>query len=268
MNDINGKEPSTEAYSRLAQVIRTLRSENGCPWDKKQTPFSFHPYILEEYHELVQAMNMDNKDEMVDEMGDLLFLVLFVAYMFEQEGFTSIAQVMEGSVEKMTRRHPHVFATETVKDADDVLANWGKIKAQEKPIKKRESLLDGVPRTLPALARAQRLTKRARSVGFDWSDPMEVFDKIQEELGELREAVESGDQDRIDGEMGDLFFVMVNAARLFNVNAEASLNRASDKFENRFKFIESQLSAQGKTPEEATLKEMDALWDEAKVRGI
>ncbi len=136
MNDINGKEPSTEAYSRLAQVIRTLRSENGCPWDKKQTPFSFHPYILEEYHELVQAMNMDNKDEMVDEMGDLLFLVLFVAYMFEQEGFTSIAQVMEGSVEKMTRRHPHVFATESVKDADDVLANWGKIKAQEKPIKK------------------------------------------------------------------------------------------------------------------------------------
>jgi MazG family protein len=264
----NENEPSAKQYSKLVKVIRTLRSENGCPWDKKQTPESFHPYILEEYHELVQALNSKDYPGMVDEAGDLLFLVIFVAFMFEQEGFTSLSRIIEGSLEKMVRRHPHVFAGESVKDADDVLANWGKIKATESSIRERESVLDGIPRTLPALARAQRLAKRAGRVGFDWSDPMDVFEKVQEEISELKEAARMGDQGKIDEEMGDILFALTNAARLFNVNAEAGLNRTSDKFEARFRFIEKELAKQGKTAEEATLEEMDAIWDRAKEQGM
>jgi MazG family protein len=262
------KDPSAEAYSRLVKIIKALRSENGCPWDKKQTPFSFHPYILEEYHELVHALNMNDRDEIVDEIGDLLFLALFLAYMFEQQGFTSISQILERSAQKMTRRHPHVFASEIVNDPEEVLANWQRIKASEKSIKKRESLLDGIPRALPALARAQRIAKRARVVGFDWSDPMDIFEKLEEELLELKDAAQSQDQGRIDEEIGDIFFAVTNAARLFNVNAEASLNRTSDKFEARFRFIEKELASQGKTPEDASLEEMDTLWDKAKELGV
>lgn len=255
---------TSQAFDRLLQLIRTLRSENGCPWDKKQTPRSFHPYILEEYHEMVQALNQGNRDEIVDEAGDLIFLVVFVAYMFEQEGLTTLADIVEASVDKMMRRHPHVFGDASAETPEDVINNWRAIKASEENIRARKSLLDGIPRSLPALSRAQKLAGRAARVGFDWTRAEEVFGKIDEELEELKEAASSGSAEEIREELGDLLFVIVNCARHLNVNGEVALNETSDKFERRFRYIEQQMRLQGKALEDASLSEMDELWDEAK----
>jgi MazG family protein len=246
------------------KLIRALRSENGCPWDIKQTPESFHPYILEEYHELVQAINDRNPGEMVDEMGDLVFLCVFTAYMLEQSGIGSVDEIVGRVITKMKRRHPHVFGDAEARDSEQVIDNWNKIKAGEKTIKVRKSVLDGVPRTLPALSRAQRLSQRAGTVGFDWKDPLEVFVKVQEELREFETAVRSGDSEASREELGDLLFVIVNAARHVGANAEAALNETSDKFERRFRHIEEALGSRGKSLEDVELREMDALWDEAK----
>jgi tetrapyrrole methylase family protein/MazG family protein/ATP diphosphatase len=264
MTEWNKASDPSAQFSRLIEVIRTLRSENGCPWDKKQTPESFHPYILEEYHEMVQAINEGDVSGICDELGDLIFLVLFVAYMFDQQGITSLSEIFDCATTKMIRRHPHVFGNETVKDAQGVIDRWAEIKASEENIRKRESFLDGVPRSLPALSRAQKLAKRAAKVGFDWTRPEEVFPKIQEELGELREAVSSGSPGEIREELGDLLFVTVNAARHLQVNSESALADTSDKFERRFRYIEKQLKARNRSLHEATLEEMDELWDEAK----
>jgi len=251
-------------FGRLVELIRTLRSENGCPWDREQTPQSFHPYILEEYHEMVQALNHGAADEIADEMGDLIFLVIFVAYMFEQEGITTLKHIVEGVIEKMTRRHPHVFGGVSVANAQDVIDNWRRIKDSEENISSRESLLDGIPRSLPALSRAQKLAKRAARVGFDWTRAEEVVPKIDEELAEFKEAMAAGSPAGIREELGDLVFVVANAARHLSIDAESALHDTSDKFERRFRFIETALGAKGKALSEATLEEMDEFWDEAK----
>ncbi len=257
-------DEASVTFKNMLKLIATLRSENGCPWDKKQTPATFHPYILEEYHELVQAMETGSAHEISDELGDLLFLVVFTAYMFEQQGTVTMKNIMQGVIEKMTRRHPHVFGDAQARTAGEVIENWAKIKASEENIKHRESLLDGIPRSLPALNRAQKLARRAQRVGFDWTHPEEVFQKIDEELAELKEAVQSGDSGHIREEMGDLLFVAVNAARHLDVHSESALHSTSDKFERRFRFIEGKLKEQGKTWDQVNLPEMDALWDEAK----
>ncbi|MFH0826009.1 MAG: nucleoside triphosphate pyrophosphohydrolase [Pseudomonadota bacterium] len=254
----------TLAFDKLVDLITTLRSENGCPWDRKQTPQSFHPYILEEYHEFVEALNAGNKSETADELGDLLFLVVFVGYMLEQDRVASLEEVMERVAQKMTRRHPHVFGNAQVRDADDVVDAWARIKAAEDVVRARESLLDGIPRSLPALSRSQKLARRAAKVGFDWNAAEDVFEKLDEELGELKEAVAEGSADAIREELGDLLFVVANAARHLGVDSEAALNEASDKFERRFRFIESRLTSQGKNAADVALAEMDDLWNEAK----
>lgn len=266
MKESNFLTATTDSFGRLLELIQTLRSENGCPWDKKQTPLSFHPYILEEYHEMVHALSQGDNAEIADEAGDLIFLVIFVAYMFEQEGVTSLKDIVEGVIEKMTRRHPHVFGDATARDSEEVIDNWRKIKATEQTISRRESILDGVPRSLPALSRAQKLAQRAARVGFDWTRTEEVFKKIDEELDEFKEAVSSGSDKDIREELGDLLFVLVNAGRHVNVNCEAALSETSDKFERRFHYIETGLRSRGRTVEEADLQEMDGLWDEAKKR--
>jgi MazG family protein len=254
----------SEAFTELAQLIKTLRSEHGCPWDKKQTPQTFHHYILEEYHELVHALNEGDHAEIADEAGDLIFLVVFAAYMFEQEGIATLSEVVRGVISKMIRRHPHVFGEVQVKNADEVIDNWAKIKASEKNMQQRESLLDGIPRSLPALNRAQKLARRASKAGFDWTKADEVLLKVDEELAELKQAIASGSQADIREELGDLLFVVTNAARHLEVNSEAALNETSDKFERRFRYIETRLRSAGKSLEDADLKEMDRLWDEAK----
>lgn len=261
--DTPSKDP-TEAFGRLVELIRTLRSENGCPWDRKQTPRTFHHYILEEYHEMVHALNQGDAEEIADEMGDLVFLVVFVAYMFEQQGLATVTEIVDRVIEKMTRRHPHVFGDAAANTAQEVVDNWYRIKASEASIELRESLLDGIPRSLPALNRAQKLAARAARVGFDWTRPDEVLPKIDEELAEFKEATASGTPVEIREELGDLLFVLVNAARHQGVNAEATLNEASDKFERRFRYIEMRLRERGKTLDESSLKEMDELWDEIK----
>jgi nucleoside triphosphate diphosphatase len=266
MNDSFSSEEATTAFGRLVEIIRTLRSENGCPWDQKQTPESFHPYILEEYHEMVQAVHEGDHADIIDEMGDLTFLVIFVGYMFQQQGFTTLQEILEKATAKMVRRHPHVFGTEKAKDDLEVVEKWNKIKASEESIRKRDSHLDGIPRSLPALSRAQRITKRAAGVGFDWTEPHHVFAKVEEELQEFREAVETENPDEMRKELGDLLFSIVNAARLYQINAEAALDETSDRFERRFRHIEAELKAQNRTLKEAGLEEMDRLWDEAKER--
>jgi MazG family protein len=255
---------TAQAWDRLIHLIRTLRSENGCPWDRKQTPSTFHPYILEEYHEMVHALNSGNREEIVDEAGDLIFLVVFVAYLYEQQGLTTLADIIEGVTEKMIRRHPHVFAGAPAETPEDVIDNWRTIKSAEENIRARESLLDGIPRSLPALSRAQKLATRAARVKFDWTNAKQVFEKVDEELAEFKEAVASGSPDEIREELGDLLFVVVNVARHLNVNSEAALNETSDKFERRFRYIEEHIRTRGKSLEKADLKEMDELWDEAK----
>ncbi len=265
MSDKNIETDSAaEAFGKMLSIIKALRAENGCPWDQKQTPQSFHPYILEEYHELVHALNCGDLDGITDEMGDLIFIVIFTAYLFEQEKFTSITKVLKGSMTKMIRRHPHVFGNTSVKDADEVIANWRKIKSREKTHLERTSLLDGIPRSLPALARAQKLAKRAARVGFDWTLPEEVFAKLDEEHGEFRLAVDKRNKSEMREELGDLLFVLTNVARHLELDAEDALNEASDKFERRFKHIEGRLSARGASIEESNLEEMDKYWDEAK----
>jgi MazG family protein len=253
-----------EAFARLIELIERLRSENGCPWDRKQTPLSFHQYILEEYHELVQALNDNDADAIADEMGDLLFLVVFVAYMLQQEQVAPLTQVIDGAVQKMIRRHPHVFGDAVAKDPEQVVDNWARIKAAEANIRRRNSLLDGIPRSLPALKRAQKLARRAARVGFDWAGPGEVFAKVDEELAELRDSVSSGSREAIREEIGDLFFVVANAARHLEIDSESALNETSDKFERRFRHIERTLAAQGRTPHDVSLADMDRLWDDAK----
>jgi MazG family protein len=264
MEESQSRAEVAQAFGRLVGLIRTLRSENGCPWDRKQSPRTFHHNILEEYHELVEAMNAGDSRQIVDEAGDLIFLVVFVAYMFEQEKIGTLREMLEGVIEKMTRRHPHVFGNASVRDAADVVDKWRKIKAGEENIRQRESLLDGIPRSLPALNRAQRLARRAATVGFDWTKPQEVFAKIDEELAELKHAVESGVSDDIREELGDVLFVIVNAARHLDISSESALNETSDKFERRFRHIEARLRSQGMSLEEANLEEMDRFWDEAK----
>jgi MazG family protein len=264
MNHSTSSDRTAEVFGQLVELIQTLRSENGCPWDRKQTPQTFHPYILEEYHEMVQAMSAGVADEIADELGDLLFLVVFVAYMHEQSGVATLESVVLGVIDKMTRRHPHVFGEAAADTPEQVIDNWRKIKASEKNIKDRESILDGVPRSLPALSRAQKLAGRAARVGFDWTQPEEVLAKIDEEWGELKEATASGSPGEIREELGDLLFVVVNAARHLGINAESALNETSDKFERRFRHIEKQLGRMGRSVEDSGLEEMDALWDEAK----
>ena len=266
MNLCDNSDKTLKAFGRLLALIRTLRSENGCPWDRKQTPRTFHPYVLEEYHEMAQAIHGGEAGEIVDELGDLLFLVVFLAYMFEQEGMTTLEEVVEGVITKMIRRHPHVFGDAPVKSAEEVIEHWTKIKASEEHIQKRKSLLDGIPRSLPALSRAQMIAARAARVGFDWTGPEEVFAKMDEELAELKHAVDAGSENDVHEELGDLLFVVVNAARHLHVNSETALNETSDKFERRFRHIETRLGSRGISLDQADLPEMDKLWDEAKSR--
>ena len=252
-------------FGALLELIQTLRSENGCPWDRKQTSRIFHHYILEEYHELVQSMNEGDSEGMIDEMGDLIFLVVFVAYMLEQEGHASVREILGRVIEKMKRRHPHVFGEISFETPEQVVDNWSKIKASEETVRKRQSILDGIPRTLPALTRAHRLAQRAATVGFDWPDAQAVFPKIEEELAELRGAVVTGPPGAVREELGDLLFVTANAARHLGVNSEDALNETSDKFQRRFQHIEQTLRSRGKPLEEVGLEEMDLLWEEAKL---
>jgi len=252
--------------ARLQEIMARLRAPDGCPWDRAQDFASIAPYTIEEACEVAEAIARDDMGGLRDELGDLLLQVVYHARMAEEAGAFALADVVRAISDKMLRRHPHVFGTRAGGPRPDpATVDWEAMKAAERAARgeRRDGALDGVPAGLPALARALKLTERAAKVGFDWTDPGDVLAKIAEEAEELAAEI-GGDRDRIEGEYGDLLFVMVNLGRHLGLDPEAALRRANAKFERRFRSIEAALAAEGRHPREATLAEMDALWDAAK----
>ncbi|MWD26125.1 nucleoside triphosphate pyrophosphohydrolase [Aquicoccus sp. SCR17] len=251
---------------RLLEIMRRLRDpETGCPWDVEQDFASIAPYTIEEAYEVADAIERDAMDELRGELGDLLFQAVFHAQMAEEAGHFDFDDVVRGIADKMVDRHPHVFGEESRdKSAEQQVVDWETIKAKERAGKAQKGALDGVAVGLPALLRAVKLQKRAARVGFDWPETEQVLDKIAEEMRELVEAREKLTATEIEEEMGDLLFVMANLARHLDVDPEAALRGANSKFLRRFKHIERELEANGKTPGQSDLTEMDALWDDAK----
>jgi len=240
-----------------------LRAPDGCPWDHKQTPETLTPYIIEEAHELVDAIQEGDPAHVCEELGDLLFQIIFQARIGSERGEFDIADVIARIHEKMTRRHPHVFGGTEVADAEEVKKNWARIK-EEEGHKKEESVLGRVPRSLPALLRGRRLTENAAVVGFDWPVVDDVLKKLDEEYAELRAAIQNGSAAQVEDEYGDLLFVMVNLSRFLKLDPERALNATIEKFTRRFHYIEKTAAEQGKKLEAMTLADMDRLWDEAK----
>ena len=251
---------------RLLEIMRRLRDpETGCPWDVEQDFATIAPYTIEEAYEVADAIERRAWNELKDELGDLLLQVVFHAQIASDKGLFVFDEVADAISDKMVARHPHVFGDESRdKTAEQQTRDWETVKAAERAAKAQTGVLDGVALGLPALLRAYKLQKRAARVGFDWPDASHVLDKITEEATELHEASAHLTQDKVEEEFGDLLFVMANLARHMKVDPEAALRRANMKFTKRFAAIESGLAAQGRRPEDASLEEMDTLWDAAK----
>jgi tetrapyrrole methylase family protein / MazG family protein len=251
-----------QGFARLVEIMARLRSPQGCPWDREQNFDTIKPYLLEETYEVLDAIDARDFEGLAEELGDLLLQSVFFAQMASEEGRFDIADSLEAINSKLIRRHPHVFASGDAKTADDVKRRWEEIKAEEKP--RRDGLLSGVPRSLPALVEAQQIASRAAAAGFDWENLAQVLEKLREELAELENARESAAHADVEDEIGDLLFVIVNIARFLKVDPEQALRKTNLKFRRRFAFIEKGLAAAGKTPREATMEEMESLWREAK----
>ena len=251
------------SFDELVQLMKTLRGPNGCPWDRKQTLPDLKPYVIEEAYEVVDAIDRDDRQALMEEVGDLLLEAVFIAEITREEGTFDIYDSITSIHDKLVRRHPHVFGDVKADDAEEVLVNWEKLKSEERKAENK-SVLSGVPRSLPALLKASRLTEKAGRVGFDWRRTDDVFDKLDEEIAELREAVASGDTAQMHDEIGDLLFTIANIARKTGVNAEEALQSTNRKFMSRFESMESAVHGRGQNLDQLTLEEMDALWDEAK----
>ena len=261
-------ESATDRFGELVQIMARLRGENGCPWDREQTHASIKPYLLEETYEVLESIDENDPVKLEEELGDLALQVVFHAQMADEAGLFTIADVLRGINEKLRRRHPHIFGDVKADTAQEVLFNWEQIKKLEREkAQGRASLLDGVPRELPALLRAHRLQEKASRVGFDWNEARQVFQKVEEELAELRAAMESEQPDRMEAELGDLLFSLVNLGRFIAVNPEDALRKTIARFIARFQYIEEELAKRGTAPGQVTLEEMDALWAEAKAKG-
>ena len=273
-------EPSRN-IDRLLEIMAALRDPvSGCPWDIEQNFKTIAPYTLEEVYEVLDAIEQNDMDDLREELGDLLLQVVFHARMAEEQGSFDFGQVVEAITHKMIRRHPHVFGDEEARNAGMAKGAWGRIKAEEKAERaaRRASLglntqenngyLDDIPLAFPALTRALKLQLKAAKVGFDWSEAGPILDKIAEETGELKEAMQGKDKAHIAEEYGDLLFAMVNLGRHLNIDPETALIAANDKFKRRFHFIEDRLSERGNSLEQASLDEMEAIWGEAKQQGL
>ena len=264
-------EQSGQSFPRLVELMQRLLAPDGCPWDREQTFGTLRRYVLEEACEVIDAIDGGDRTELRGELGDLLLQVVFQAELGRREGAFGPDDVIQSICDKLVRRHPHVFAEDTVESASEVLTNWERIKARErKDDGKNATLLSGVPRSLPALGRAQRVGEKVARVGFDWPDARGSREKVREELSELDEALESRDKDRIEAELGDVLFALVNLARHVEVDAESALRRTIDKFTSRFAHVERRVNeVHGGFPastrdEGLALEELDAYWDEAK----
>ncbi len=274
-------DAATAAFARLFSIIQKLRAPDGCPWDRQQSPRTLRAALLEEAWECISAIDNGDDINFAEELGDLYLLTTMMSWMKEEDGAFTLESVLAGIADKLVRRHPHVFGEAKAGDAEQVLIQWDAIKAQEKSAvhaargavarPPHPSSLDGVPTSFPPLERSAKLQKKAAKVGFDWPGPDPVWAKIDEELRELREAVDAarspadaGAGTRVEAEMGDLLFSVVNLARLLKVDPALALHRTNVKFERRFREVERRLAEQGTAPSEAGLERMDALWNQVK----
>lgn len=269
---VKQEEMKYREFSKLRQIIAELRGPNGCPWDQKQTHESLKRYLLEEAYELIDTIDEQDDDAMIGELGDVLLQVMLHAQIGEDEGMFTIDDVVESISAKMVRRHPHVFGDVQVRDADDVVANWQKIKEAEKGEKTEEytSLLADVEKSLPNLMRAEAYQKRAAKVGFDWTEVTEAWEKVREEVDELEVEIkqETSNIARIKDELGDVFFALVNVARFCKIEPEEAVYGANQKFYRRFSYVENCVRQNGKRFSDYTLAELDRFWDEAKDKGL
>jgi MazG family protein len=267
-------ESAGRLFEKLLDIMATLRGPNGCPWDKEQDFNSLKPMLVEEVYEVLEAIDNQDFDGVAEELGDLLLHIVFQAQLGKESGKFEIRTVITKICEKLIRRHPHVFGSGSAGSSQEVIRNWEAIKAQEKAEKltsrtpEQRSLLEGIPTKLPALHEAHQISSRAARVGFDWPDIEGIFDKLQEELREVKDVIAGGGeaprQDRLEDEIGDLFFVMVNIARYLKIDSESALKRANRKFKSRFQFMETELARQGRSLGQVKLNEMEALWQRAK----
>ena len=242
--------------------MTALRGEKGCPWDKEQTRESLKPFLVEETYEVLEAIDEGDPEKIREELGDLLFQIIFHCQLAKERREFDVNDVVRKISEKMIGRHPHVFGGATYETSEDVMKQWEERKKEEG--KSRESILEGIPRELPSLLKAHRIQTRASRVGFDWKQVEDVVEKLDEELQEFRDALEKKDQQEIEDELGDVFFVLVNISRFVGVNPEDALRKTISKFISRFRYVEMKAAESGKSLSGMSLEEMDALWDEAK----
>ncbi|MCR9264683.1 MAG: nucleoside triphosphate pyrophosphohydrolase [Flavobacteriaceae bacterium] len=255
---MNPRAEQLAAFDRLLTIMDELREQ--CPWDKKQTMESLRHLTIEETYELGDAILDNDLEEVKKELGDLLLHIVFYAKIGSETQDFDMADVAHGICEKLINRHPHIYGDVKVKNEEEVKQNWESIKLKEG----KKSVLEGVPKSLPALVKANRIQEKVAGVGFDWEHPEQVFEKLQEELGELQEEIKSNNADQMESEFGDVFFSMVNYARFLGVNPENALERTNKKFIDRFQYLEGKAKELGKTLKEMTLAEMDVYWEEAK----
>jgi MazG family protein len=256
---------AAQAIERLLAIMARLRGPGGCPWDREQTLRTLRPYLLEETHEVLEAIESGDAAEHREELGDLLLQIVFQAQLAQEEGRFDFADVAEAISRKLVSRHPHVFGDAEVGDAEGVMRQWVALKRKEKQAKGGgQSVLEGVPREMPGLARAERLTEKASRIGFDWAEPAGARAKVAEELAELDAAVTRGDRASTEDEIGDLLLAVANLARKLSVPPEEALRRALGRFIQRFQYVERELERRGVSQGSATLEQMDELWEEAK----
>jgi tetrapyrrole methylase family protein / MazG family protein len=268
MNEFNIDKTEGETYldkfQRLVNIMAILRGDKGCPWDKQQDHRTLMPYVIEEAYEVIEAIEEGKPDRIAEELGDLMLQIVFQAQVAYDNGEFSISDVLDYINDKLIRRHPHIFGEVEASTPGEVIRNWEEIKLKEKGATMRKSLLDGIPTALPALLYARRLQERAAGVGFDWETVDGVLEKAEEEVEELREAIKSGDRDKITDELGDLLFVLVNVGRWLEVNPEEALRKTSKKFIRRFSHIEQKAKMLGKNLSEMDLYEMEDIWQSSK----
>ncbi|WP_191566528.1 nucleoside triphosphate pyrophosphohydrolase [Metabacillus idriensis] len=257
-------------FSALRSVIAELRGPNGCPWDLKQTHKSLKKYLIEECYELIEAIDEEDDDHVVEELGDVLLQVMLHSQIGSDEGIFSIDDVIRTLTDKMIRRHPHVFSNTVVTGSEEVLSNWEQIKRAEKESDEKESILKSVAGSLPALSKAYHIQKKAAKVGFDWDDVESAWDKVREEIQEFKDELTDSDseQEKILAEFGDILFAFVNIGRFYGIEPEEALTSTNHKFKRRFEFIEKKANEQNSSLEEMALEEMDSFWNEAKRKGL
>ena len=254
----------TAEFKKLTEIVDILMGKNGCPWDKVQTRESLKPYLVEETYETLEALDGNNPEEIKEELGDLLYQILFHAKISENKNEFNIADVIESISNKMVHRPPHVFKEKNLKTPDQVVTQWEEIKTKEKSKIGRKSVLDGIPSYLPSLQRSQKLQKKAAKQGFDWDEINSVLDKLDEEVAEFKNAVQSGKKKDMKEELGDILFVLVNIAKFNKIDAEEALRSTNNKFIKRFQHIEAEVAKRGKTLKETPLEELEQYWQDAK----